>query len=186
MPEAFPDFDKPPVRPEPEDASPATPAPTAEEVVAPGVSDSPGDSDATTDPGAAQDHGPDPWKTMDPYADPYHSGVTGSGSGHAEREPAAPASEATPSAEDVGLDGTGLSGLMRRWAAGGDASNPAHRTAMGLADHVEAVESRLGGVLGRPLRDRGLDGLARRVERNPLAAVAGALLAGWMVNRLFD
>jgi hypothetical protein len=185
MPEAFPDFDK---KPEP----------------------APADPDGTGEPVPAQvgpevDPGPDPWKSadefVDPYVDPYHAGAAGSGSGHPApgRAPAAgdgpdaampgPGSTAgadAEAAEALDLDGTGLAGLMRRWGAAGSAGTGPRRVALGLADHVEAVESRVGGVLGRPLRDRGLDGLARRVERNPLATIAGALLAGWLVNRMFD
>ena len=138
---------------------------------------------------SAADEGPDPWKSADSpgdhYADAYHAGVTGSGSGHAEREPAASTGEAE-SAEAVGPDGTGLAGVMRRWAVARSADAAGRRAALGLADHVEAVETRLGGVLGGPLRDRGLDGLARRVERNPFATIAGAVFAGWIVNRMLD
>ncbi|HSM35054.1 MAG TPA: hypothetical protein VK837_01540 [Longimicrobiales bacterium] len=174
MPEAFPEFDQKP--PEP----------------------APADPDGTEEPppqvGPEVDPGPDPWKSadafVDPYVDPYHAGPTGSGSGHAAPGPTATEGLDADHAPDAGgtgeLDGTGLAGLMRRWGAGGPAQAGPRRVALDLADHVEAVETRVGGVLGRPLRDRGLDGLAGRVERNPLATIAGALLAGWLVNRMFD
>lgn len=171
MPEAFPDFDKKP----PERAS--------------------ADPDGSTPGESGQESGtgPDPWKVADlhddPYVDPYHAGATGSGSGHPAPGPTPDRSDTPPdplAEEPRAFDGTGLAGVMRRWAAAGAEDEHPRRTVLELADHVEAVESRVGGVLGRPLRDRGLDGLARRVERNPLAAIAGALLAGWVVNRMLD
>lgn len=173
MPEAFPDFEKKP----PERAS--------------------ADPDGTAPEGGQEsDPGPDPWKAADvhgdpgdPYVDPYHAGPTGSGSGHPAAGPTP--DEGDPLRDPVAdepraWDGTGLAGVMRRWGAAGAEDERPRRTVLELADHVEAVESRVGGVLGRPLRDRGMDGLAGRVERNPFAAIAGALFAGWIVNRMLD
>ncbi|MEN8375579.1 MAG: hypothetical protein ABFS34_09035 [Gemmatimonadota bacterium] len=131
---------------------------------------SPEESDGTAREGAPQGAGPDAPGSED--VDPRPDGPD-------------PWKEADPYEGDP-LDGTGAAGLMRRWAGARTAQSKAGRTTLHLADHVEAVESRLGTVLGRPLRDRGLDGLAARVERNPLAAVAGAFLAGWIVNRIID
>lgn len=156
---------------------------TAEEKPSP--ADDAGAGESAPGPGEAGAGRYAPPPTDDPYESPYHAGIDGSGSRPAGGEPAAATGGPEPD-EAIGLDGTGMAGLMRRWAVARSADASGRQTVLGLADHVEAVEARLGGVLARPLRDRGMDGLARRVERNPLATIAGAVLAGWIVNRMFD
>ncbi len=198
MPEAFPEFDKKPA------ATPPTDEDATDEVADPqgeahGEPSEPGAAEAAQDVYAAPPAPEaDSWEAdvpaEDPYESPYHAGAAGSGATQAGPEPVAvggrgepePRTEEADPQEAIGLDGTGVAGFMRRWAVARSADAAGRRTVLGMADHVEAIETRLGGVLAKPLKDRGMDGLARRVERNPLATVAGALLAGWIVNRMLD
>ncbi len=192
MPEAFPDFDKKPPATPPADSDGTDEAAAAQEddeaVVTP-TPEAASAEGAAEPPGTPGDEAAEPWEAPppaeDPYESPYHAGIDGSGSRQAEREPAAETAGGEAD-EAIGLDGTGLAGLMRRWAVARSADASGRQTVLGFADHVEAVEGRLGGVLAKPLRERGMDGLARRVERNPLATIAGAVLAGWIVNKMFD
>ncbi len=82
--------------------------------------------------------------------------------------------------------GPGMAGMIRRWAYGMAATDDRRSLALTAADGVDVVEQRLGGMLARPLRERELYGIADQVERNPLAAVFGAVAAGYVVSRILD
>ena len=98
------------------------------------------------------------------------------------------ASRAAPSST-AGADklssGSSLVRLIRRWGEhlpeedAGRASMA--RTA---ASAVAEMEDRLGPLMARPLREHGLEPLAKQVERNPVATLAGAVVAGWVARRL--
>lgn len=77
----------------------------------------------------------------------------------------------------------GLSGVMRRWAYGYPENLARHWMILLMADRVDVVEDRIGGVLERPLAAAGMPGLGRRIRRNPLAALAVLGAAGWLARR---
>jgi hypothetical protein len=78
----------------------------------------------------------------------------------------------------------GLAGVMRRWAYAYPENLARHWMVLMLADRVDVMEDRLGGVLERPLKSVGLDGVGRRVRRNPFAALAVVAGAGWLATRM--
>lgn len=91
----------------------------------------------------------------------------------------------SPAANDNpdALRGSALTRLVRRWAQELP-EEPRREYALLAAERLEEVERRIGPVLARPLREHGLEPLARQVERNPVATVTGALLAAWVARRL--
>lgn len=98
------------------------------------------------------------------------------------------ASRVPPSPDPQLLEPTGgsaLARLIRHWAEHRDPEERRRDIALLMAARVEEVEERIGPMLARPLREHGLEPLARRVERDPLATLVGALLAGWIARRLF-
>ncbi len=78
----------------------------------------------------------------------------------------------------------GLSGVMRRWAYGFPEDLARHWMLLLMADRVDVVEDRLGGLLKRPLASAGLEGIGRRVHRNPFGAVAVAAGGLWLAGKL--
>lgn len=80
----------------------------------------------------------------------------------------------------------GASGLLRRAAYGIPEHYGRHWMLLMLADRVDVLEDRIGPTVAEPLRQAGLDGVADRVQRNPLAAIAGALVGGWVLKHLLD
>lgn len=75
--------------------------------------------------------------------------------------------------------------LIRRWGERLPAGERGRASMAGTAASAVAdIEERLGPVLSRPLREHGLEPLAKHVERNPIAALAGAVVAGWLARRL--
>ncbi len=78
----------------------------------------------------------------------------------------------------------GVAGAMRRLAYQYPENLARHWMTLLLADRVDVVEDRLGGLLERPLAAAGLERLGRTVHRNPfgaLAVVAGGL---WLTGKL--
>ncbi len=78
----------------------------------------------------------------------------------------------------------GVAGAMRRMAYRYPEDLARHWMLLLVADRVDVVEDRLGGLLERPLTSVGLTGAGRTVHRNPfgaLAVVAGGL---WLARRL--
>lgn len=71
----------------------------------------------------------------------------------------------------------GISGLMRRLGY----RIPEHRTSHWMtlltADRVDVLEGRLGEMLASPIKAMGLQGVGRRVEHNPVAAIGVSLAA---------
>jgi len=58
---------------------------------------------------------------------------------------------------------------------------PEHRTSHWMtllaADRVDVLEGRLGEMLASPIKAMGLQGVGRRVEHNPVAAIGVSLAA---------
>lgn len=78
----------------------------------------------------------------------------------------------------------GLSGVLRRIAYRIPEHRARHWSLLLAADRLDVAESRVGKALGRPLRGAGFPRVARRVERNPLPSVLGALATGWIVGKV--
>ena len=78
----------------------------------------------------------------------------------------------------------GVSGYLRRAAYRVPEHHARHWMALLLADRIDVVEDRLGGLLARPLEDAGYDGPAGRVRENPIAVVAGVLVGVWIAKKL--
>lgn len=77
----------------------------------------------------------------------------------------------------------GLSGMMRGAAYRIPEHRARHWAMLMAADRVDVLESRVGELLGRPLRAAGLPEMAGAVERKPLVGLFGVLAAGWLVRR---
>lgn len=77
----------------------------------------------------------------------------------------------------------GLSGPLRRAAYELPEHRFGHWGLLMLADRVDVLEGRLGSNFGRALERIGLKGLTPGVERHPLPAAAGFLVAGVLVAR---
>lgn len=121
--------------------------------------------------GAGREDGPTKFGYASEGAYAGDRGYTDEPSGEIPREPPA---------------GPGMAGMIRRWAYGMGPTDDRRTLALTAADGVDVVEQRLGGMLAQPLRERELYGIADRVERNPLAAVLGAVAAGYVVSRILD
>lgn len=80
----------------------------------------------------------------------------------------------------------GASGLLRRAAYDVPEHLARHWMLLMLADRVDVMEDRLGPVLAGPLDRAGMGAVARRVERNPLAAVLGAVAGAWLLRQVLD
>lgn len=91
----------------------------------------------------------------------------------------------TPPGAPEPARGSALVRLLRRWADELPPEESRRDLALLAAARLEEMERRLGPVLARPLREHGMEPLARRVERNPVATLAGALVAGVIARRLF-
>jgi hypothetical protein len=78
----------------------------------------------------------------------------------------------------------GLSGVLRRSAYDIPEHYARHWGLLMLADRVDVIESRLGSALSGHLHDAGMPRLARRVEQQPLAAVAVAAGAVWLIRKV--
>lgn len=90
----------------------------------------------------------------------------------------APGAEASPSE-------SALVRLIRRWGEQlPDEEGGRKAMARTAASAAGELEGRLGPMLARPLREHGLEPLARQVERNPIATIAGAVVAGWLARRI--
>lgn len=79
----------------------------------------------------------------------------------------------------------GASGALRKAAYEVPEHRARHWGLLLLADRVDVLEGRVGGLLGRPLRRTGWEGAADRVERNPFPFAAGLLLGGLLMARSF-
>lgn len=71
----------------------------------------------------------------------------------------------------------GLSGLVRRIAYRVPEHRARHWMMLLVADRIDVAEGRLGDALGRPLRQRGFEGVGRAAERNPVVFLAGLVAA---------
>ncbi|HEX9107059.1 MAG TPA: hypothetical protein VF832_07520 [Longimicrobiales bacterium] len=78
----------------------------------------------------------------------------------------------------------GVSGAMRRWAYRYPEDLARHWMLLLMADRVDVVEDRLGGLLERPLASAGFSGVGRTVRRNPVGALAITFGGLWLAKRL--
>lgn len=115
---------------------------------------------------------------------PYTTRSATSASAPAAGAGAASPPKSTTAGGAATTPGPGAAGLLRRWANGLPEPDEKRALALLAADAVESVEHRIGPILARPLRERGLETIAGHVERNPVAAVAGAVLAAYLVRRV--
>ncbi|MGH7475331.1 MAG: hypothetical protein ACRELD_03510 [Longimicrobiales bacterium] len=80
----------------------------------------------------------------------------------------------------------GLSGVLRRVAYRVPEHHGRHWLLLMLADRVDVLEGRIGPRIAQPFESAGLHGVARRVRRNPLAAIAGFVVGGAIARELLD
>ncbi len=78
----------------------------------------------------------------------------------------------------------GVSGVMRRLAYRYPEDLARRWMMLLVADRVDLVEDRVGGLLERPLQAAGLAGLGRAVHRNPFGSLAMVFTAGWLARRM--
>ena len=78
----------------------------------------------------------------------------------------------------------GVSGLVRGAAYNIPEHYARHWAMLLAADRIDVLESRLGHALGGRLRDQGMERLAGRVERNPLAAIGVTLAGAWVAKKI--
>ncbi len=78
----------------------------------------------------------------------------------------------------------GLAGVMRRWAYGFPEDLARHWMILLMADRVDVVEDRLGGLLERPFASAGLEKVGRTVRRNPFGALALTVGGLWLAGKL--
>ncbi len=76
----------------------------------------------------------------------------------------------------------GVAGLLRRTAYGFPEDLARHWLLLLMADRVDVVEDRLGGLLAWPLEAARLPRLGRAVHRNPLVVLGVAVVGGWMAR----
>jgi hypothetical protein len=78
----------------------------------------------------------------------------------------------------------GVAGALRRVAYGYPEDLARRWMMLLLADRLDVVEDRLGGLLERPLQSVGFPGLGRRVHRNPFGALAAVIAGAWLAKKV--
>src|SRR5690606_6810186 len=78
----------------------------------------------------------------------------------------------------------GVSGALRRAAYRLPERRARHWLLLLLADRVDMLEDRVGGVIAAPLRFAGAPAAAERVRADPLPVLGAALLGAVIANRL--
>lgn len=120
------------------------------------------------------------------HADPHATGERPAPQAGGERHLRRAGLEAATPVFGTAQPPRGASGLIRRAAYRIPEHYARHWLLLMLADRVDVVEDRIGPRLADPIRQAGLEGVADRVQKNPLAAVAGAVVGAWALKHLLD